>query len=86
MMIEVDVSSDLSQGLEPLLHLILDTVVMGRMQGPETQTDEKFISQPDRLLLANGAGRDPGDPSATNVELTTAAWTLPSIMHPMIVR
>ena len=85
-MIEVDVSSDLPQGLEPLLHLILDTVVMDRMQGPETQTDEKFISQPARLLLANGAGRDPGDPSATNVELTTAAWTLPSIMHPMIVR
>ena len=85
-MIEVDASSNLSQGLEPLLHLILDTVVMGRMQGPETQTDEKFTSQPARLLLANGAGRDPGDPSAMNEELITAAWTLLSIMHPTIVR
>ena len=64
--------------------MILDLNDMARMRGILTLKDEKHMRQRGRLQLANGASRDPGDPSAMNEELATAAWTLPSIMHPTI--
>ena len=59
----------------------LDLNDMARMRGLLTLKGEKYMRQQGRLQLANGAGRDPGDPSATNEEQKIAVWILPSTTH-----
>ena len=62
----------------------LDLNDMAHMRGLLTVKGEKYMRQQGRLQLANGAGRDPGDPSATNEEQKIAVWILPSTTHLMM--